>query len=59
MSFVFLIDFSGASPSELAFETPTKFELVIKFETAKELGLTILGSFLLCCSNHRDDYPFR
>jgi ABC-type uncharacterized transport system substrate-binding protein len=37
----------GAKPSEIPFEQPTKFDLVINLKTAKVLGLTIPQSLLL------------
>jgi putative tryptophan/tyrosine transport system substrate-binding protein len=37
----------GAKPSDLPIQQPTKFELIINLNTAKELGLTISESFLL------------
>ena len=36
----------GASPSELAIQQPTKFEMVINLKTAKTLGLTIASLLL-------------
>ena len=36
----------GANPGEVPYYLPTKFELVINLETAKELGLTVPPSLL-------------
>jgi putative ABC transport system substrate-binding protein len=35
----------GAKPAELSLEQPTKFELVINLQAAKDLGLTINREF--------------
>ena len=38
---------TGAKPSDLPVQQPTKFALVINLKAAKTLGLTISESFLL------------
>ena len=37
----------GANPSELPYQLPTKFELVVNLKTAKALGITTPSSVLL------------
>jgi putative tryptophan/tyrosine transport system substrate-binding protein len=37
----------GASPAEIPFELPTRYELIVNLKTAKAMGLAISDSFLL------------
>ena len=37
----------GASPAEIPFELPTRYELIVNLKTAKAMGLGISDSFLL------------
>ena len=38
---VYGADLSTATPAELPVQQPTKFELMIQYQTAKQIGLTI------------------
>jgi putative ABC transport system substrate-binding protein len=39
--------FKGAKPSDLPFEVPTRYELIVNLKTAKAIGVNIWDSFLL------------
>ena len=38
--------FGGTKPSELPFEQPSRYELVLNLQTADDLGLTFPGSLM-------------
>jgi len=38
---------NGATPSELAVEQPTRFELIVNLKTAKTIGIELPTSLLL------------
>ena len=37
----------GAKPTDLPFEVPTRYELIVNLKTAKAIGINISDSFLL------------